>query len=203
MWNRLLALLLLVTLPAGLGAAEVPGYRVAGVVRQGDAWPFAIVVAPDGTSRVLGRGEALGDAGTIVAITAQGITVQKEAATYQIDLQGALYSSWGPAGAPTMENLELSREVQRGDMAKRLASARSRASSAARPLTSGEANELLSLPPQVTITNINGTPVQKGADVLEIVQAALDGGGMLRIFVDGIEGVRNLYVMLRDEKLPQ
>lgn len=203
MWTKLLALLLLFLLPGGLGAAEDPGYRVAGVVRQGDAWLFAIIEAPDGTSRILSNGDVIANEGTIVAVTDQGILVEHNGTTRQLNLQGGRYTT-SASRAITGETMQLSRDILRTDMRKKLETVMGKErSSGNRQLTPGEANEILGIPSQAKITSINGSSIQKAEDVLAIVQAEMNRGGLLRVFVDGIEGVSHMYVILRDEQTPQ
>jgi len=203
MWIRLLALLLLVTLPAQLNAADAPDYRVAGIVRHGDAWLFAIIEAPDGTSRIFSNGDVIANEGTIVAVTNQGILVENNGTTRLLNLQGGRYTT-SASKATTGEAMELSKEILRTDMRIKLESViGKKRSSSNRQLTPGEANEILGIPSQAKITSINGTTIQKANDVLAIVQETMDQGGLLRVFVDGIEGVSHMYVILRDEQTPQ
>lgn len=200
MRSTLLALLLLSTLPALPGGAEAPGYRVAGIVRQGETWNLAIIEAPDGTSRVCSPGDAIAGAGTIVAVTGQGVVLQQQGVTRTLALEGGRYAASAPAASPG-EPVVLSRNMLRSDMREKLAGTLGQLRS--RQAAAGAAQELLGIPSRARITSINGSAVSGLDDVLAAVQTALDQGGLLRIFVSGIEGISQLYVVLRDEAMPE
>lgn len=203
MRSSFLALLLLSILPALPGAAEAPGYRVAGIVRQGESWNYAIIETPDGTSRVCSPGDLLAGAGTIVAVTAQGIVVQQDGVARTLILEGGRYATSAPGALPG-ETMALSSTMLRSDLREKLAGILGqKRSRGAGPPAAGAAQELLGIPFQARITSINGSAVRDLDDVLAAVQTALDQGGLLRVFVTGIEGVSHLYVVLRDEEMPE
>ena len=204
MRSMFLPLIFLTILAATVDASEAPGYRVAGIVRQGESWHLAIVEAPDGSSRVLHPGDSIPGEGTIVALNGQGIVLQKDGVTRTLSLQGGRYVSSGGAGEMTGEGVQLSREMLRSELRERLEGqvTRPRRPSNGQP-AAASANELLGIPSGARITSINGSTVQNSDDALALVRAGLDQGGLLRVFVDGIEGVSHLYVVLQDEQTPQ
>lgn len=202
MRSMFLPLIFLMTLAATVDASEAPGYRVAGIVRQGESWHLAIVEAPDGSSRVLSPGDSIPGEGTIVAVNGQGIVLQKDGVIQTLNLQGGRYASSG-AGEIPGEGLQLSRDMPRSELRERLESAVAKERRPRRGQAAASANELLGIPSGARITSINGSTVQNSDDALALVRAALDQGGLLRVFVDGIEGVSHLYVVLQDEQMPQ
>ncbi|MDD2732476.1 MAG: hypothetical protein PHF56_00930 [Desulfuromonadaceae bacterium] len=204
MWNKFLFIFLAFTIPLVVFAADSAGYRVAGIVRQGEVWSFAIIEAPDGTSRVFSNGDVIANEGTIVGVTDTGILVENNGIRRLLILQGGRYTTSTTKTTPG-ETMNLSRELLRTEMRSSLEAVtnKKRTSGNLQP-TSAETNELLGIPSQAKITSINGKTINNAGDVIAAVQAELDlGGGLLRIFVDGIEGVSHMYVLLRDEQVPQ
>jgi hypothetical protein len=202
MWMKFLLMFLLAT-PAVLFAADSAGYRVAGVVRQGEVWSFAIIEAPDGTSRVFSNGDVIANEGTIVDVTDKGIQVESKGVRRLLVLQGGRYTTSALKITPG-EIINLSRDIPRTEMRSSLeAVTNKKRTSGSTQHTSAETNELLGIPSQAKITSINGKTINNAGDVIAAVQAELGQGGLLRVFVDGIEGVSHVYVLLRDEQVPQ